>query len=367
MEGMDFRMEGENEEALRAARKPAQELLLSVIVPVRDEERALRACLRSLVSQSEPGWQLGEHWELLVVDDGSSDGTAAVARECAGVQLLNARQPLPRSWTGKANSCWTGAETARGQWLLFTNARAMHQPGSLSRSLIEADRYKAGMVSYDAAPAVAGLAERALLPLILSELRSAYPYPQVNNPDRRISYASGEFLLVRAEAYRALGGDATVAASLVPEVDLAFALKRQKFGLRVRYAPEMVSVDAESSLAALWARWKRKLALLIHNIAPLALWRLLDVALVWGLLLLALLYPVPFPWERGVLFLLWLRTLWRVYRRTARSQMAAADIAIAIVLGLPLFAALLYAGWYQTRMLKRIDWKGREYQVPKRR
>ena len=103
--------------------------------------------------------------------------------------------------------------------------------------------------------------------------------------------------------------------------------------------------------------------MLIDNALPLALWRLLDFALVWGLPLLALLYPLPFVWERAALWLLWARTLLRVYRRTARSHFSAGDVWLSIALGLPLFAALAYVSWYRVKVLKRVVWRGREYPV----
>ncbi len=341
--------------------------MLSIVVPTRDDEGALAATLASLLAQSEPGWFMGEHWEVLVVDDASGSEnqsrTAAVCREFVGVALLPARVPLPKGFTGKANACQTGADAARGTWLLFTACGMLFQPGMLSRALVEADRYAAGVLSYGAKQTGGGLPERAMLPLVFSEIASAYPAAQVNDPARRIAYAAGEFLLVKAEAYRAVGGYAAVAASLVPEVDLAFRLKRNKTALRYRYAPELLERHTESSFAAFFARWTRKLALLIHNALALALWRCLDTVLLWGLLLLALLYPVPFPWERLVLWLLWARTVWRIYRRAARSGAAPADLLLSLVLGLPLFAVLLYASWYRARILRRVTWKGREYLV----
>ena len=342
-------------------------LVLSVIVPARDEEANLGACLASLVAQSEPGWLLGEHWELLVVDDGSSDGTAAIARSFTGVRVLAARSPLPKGWTGKTNACWSGAEASRGRWLLFTDADTVHHAGSGSRSVVEAERYKVGMLSYSPRQVVPGLLQQAVMPLVFSELATAYPAAQVNDAGRRIAVANGQFLLLQAEAYRAIGGHAAVAPSLVEDVDLAFLAKKNKVGLRFRYAPERVEARMYASFGAMWQGWVKNLALLIHNALPLAAWRLLDAALVWGLPLLALLYPVPFLWERVVLWLLWLRNLWRVYRRAARSNFAAGEVALSVSLGLPLFAALLYASWYRVRMLRRVSWKGREYPVEARR
>ena len=337
---------------------------LTVIVPARNEERSLGACLESLVAQTEEGWLLGRHWELLVVDDNSSDRTAEIARSFAGVTVLAAAAP-PTGWTGKANACWTGAQQASGQWLLFTDADTEHAPGSLSRSVVEAQRYSVGMLSWSPLQRVTGVVARMVMPLIFSELATAYPPKLVNDPEHRIAVANGQFLLVRRDAYRQIGGHAAVAASLVEDVDLAFSIKRQRLGLRFRYAPEMVSARMYRSVGELWEGWVKNLALLIHNALPLALWRLLDLMLVVLLPLLALGYvwqPIGGvqPLARALILLIWLRTLWRIWRRAARSNFAAADVALCI-LGLPVFAALLINSWYAHAVFHRASWKGRVY------
>ncbi len=329
-------------------------MIVSVIVPARDEGRALGACLGSLMAQNGPGWALGEHWELLVVDDSSTDRTVEPARGFPGIQVLPARI-LPEGANGESNACATGAEAARGEWLLFTGAATVHAEGSVSRAIVEADRYGAAMLSWGPARAGGSLVARALAPLADSEIATAYQAGEVNDPAKRLAYAAGAFLLIKAEAYRQFGGHLRGPGSLTPEIDLAFAAKKEKLGLRYRQAPEMLSSSEELR------NWH--FALLVNNTPLLAAWRVLDIALVWGLLLLALLYPVPFPWERAVLWLLWVRTVWRVGSRAARSGAPRADLALSVVVGLPVFAVWAYAGWYRARVVRQVGWKGRAYRI----
>src|ERR1700722_19890254 len=96
--------------------KPSEwnELELSVIVPARNEEDCLEDCLRSLVAQSDEFFLLGRDWELLVVDDGSTDRTRAIAEGFAAVTVIDPAK-LETGWTGKANACWTAAQRARGK------------------------------------------------------------------------------------------------------------------------------------------------------------------------------------------------------------------------------------------------------------
>ena len=184
------------------------ELELSVIIPARNEERSLPACLASLLNQSEPGFALGQQWELIVVNDASTDNTREIAAKAAadhaGVTLLEA-PPLDLSdrggFTGKSNACWTGAQVARGRRLLFTDADTIHELSDLSRSLREMEKHKAALLSYSPRQIVSDFWQRAVMPLVFSELASVYPSDQVNDPTRPLAAANGQFILVERDAY----------------------------------------------------------------------------------------------------------------------------------------------------------------------
>ena len=347
--------------------EPDKLLELTVIVPARNEEDCLAACLESLVSQSEELFKLGREWELIVVDDHSNDRTAAIARGFAGVTVLEAGK-LEKGWTGKNNAIWTAAKRARGQWLLFTDADTVHEPGNLHRAMHEAERHKVGMLSYSPRQVVSGFWQRSLMPLIFSELALAYPPAKVSNPAERIAAANGQFLLVEREAYRRLGGHAAVFEKVLEDVELAFMAKRRKVGLRFRYAEDAVSTHMYCSTASMIEGWTKNLALLFDNSFALAVWRVIDILLLAAVPLLAVefwnarLFAHSAQWliAGWVLALVWVRNLFRFYGRVAKSNFSFVNCALS-PLGLPLFVALLYLSWIQHRILKRVSWKGREY------
>ena len=347
--------------------EPEQLIELTVIVPARNEEACLGACLESLINQSEEIFELGRDWELVVVDDQSADGTRAIANSFPGVTVLWAND-LEKGWTGKANAIWTAARKARGRWLLFTDADTIHEPGGLRRAIHEAQRAKVGMLSYSPRQLVSGLAQRTLMPLVFCELALAYPPIKVSDPNQRIAAANGQFLLVEREAYRRLGGHASVADRVLEDVELAVLAKRRKVGLRFRYADDAVSTRMYRTTAAMVEGWTKNLALLFANSLALAMWRALDIVLLLGLPVLTVelwngrfgLHSLEWLSAGWVLALLWIRTLFRFYARVAKSNFPVVDCALS-PLGLPLFVVLLYRSWFQHRILKRVSWKGREY------
>ncbi|HME58936.1 MAG TPA: glycosyltransferase family 2 protein [Terracidiphilus sp.] len=347
--------------------EPKKLLELTVIVPARNEEECLADCLQSLVSQSEEIFKLGCDWELLVVDDHSTDRTAEIARSFAGVTVLEAGK-LEEGWTGKNNAIWTAAKRARGRWLLFTDADTLHEPGNLHRALHEADRHEVGVLSYSPRQIVSGLLQRSLMPLIFCELALAYPPAKVSDPAERIAAANGQFLLIEREAYRRLGGHAAVSEKILEDVELAYLAKRRKVGLRFRYADDAVSTRMYRSTAAMIEGWTKNLSLLFGNCLALAIWRLIDILLLAALPVLAVefwnarLFAHSAQWliAGWVLALVWVRNLFRFYGRVAKSNFSFVNCALA-PLGLPLFVGLLYRSWFQHRILKRVSWKGRSY------
>jgi glycosyltransferase involved in cell wall biosynthesis len=347
--------------------EPKELLELSVIVPARNEEDCLGACLQSLLAQSDETFKLGRDWELTVVDDHSTDRTAEIARSFTGVTVVEARK-LEKGWTGKANAIWTTARGARGRWLLFTDADTVHEEGDLRRSIHEAERHKVGMLSYSPRQIVSGFWQRALMPLVFSELAVTYPPSKVSDPNQRVAAANGQFLLVEREAYRRLGGHASVAGNVLEDVELAFLAKRRKVGLRFRYAEDAVATRMYRTTAAMLEGWTKNLALLFNNALALSMWRALDIALLIGLPVLAIeLWSARFAahsleWLGAgwVLLVLWARNVVRFYARVAKSNFGFVNCALA-PLALPLFVVLLYRSWFQHKVLKQVSWKGRTY------
>ena len=344
-------------------------LRLSVIVPARNEERNLPNCMKTLLNQSDDSFLLGRDWELIVVDDASTDGTRAIVLEAAsqheGVRVLEA-PPLDlsaetRLFTGKTNACWFGAEASEGRWLLFTDADTVHESGDLVRALDEIQRRGVGLLSYSPRQIVTGFWQRALMPLVFSELASVYLPSQVNDENKQLAAANGQFLMVEREAYFAVDGHRGVGRSVLEDVELADRVKRAGKGIWFRYAPDALSTRMYFGFSDMVEGWTKNLALLFPHALMLAAWRLLDIGLLLlPILLISLRYLVM--WQKVVILLIWARTLLRYYGRVRRSNFSPFDCAVS-VFALPLFIGLLAWSWMRHRVMHQVAWKGREYRI----
>jgi glycosyltransferase involved in cell wall biosynthesis len=357
---------------------------LSVIVPARNEAECLRECLTSLTAQSGDGFLLGKDWELIVVNDGSTDATREIAASFDGVTVLDAPE-LPKGWTGKNHAVWLGAQASSGRWILFTDADTVHEPGNLIRAMGEARKYGAAMLSYSPRQLVSGVVQRTVMPLVFSELAAVYRPKDVSNPAKRIAAANGQFLMVEREAYFSIGGHKVVADSVLEDVELAMRMKRSKAWdangvitgtarvVRFRYAPDAVTARMYRSFGQMVEGWTKNLALLFPQPLALAVWRMIDLALLVGLPLIAAclwLSPVMAMWWSPtiivllwvVVALLWARTVARVYMRIAKSNFPWSDCVMA-PLGIPVFSWLLWRSWTRHTFGKRVGWKGRTYPV----
>jgi glycosyltransferase involved in cell wall biosynthesis len=341
-------------------------LLLSVIIPARNEQDSLPACLESLTAQSEPGFELGRDWELIVIDDRSTDATPEILAEAAKLEGVRAMEapPLDESaqsgFTGKTNACWTGAQAARGALLLFTDADTIHQPGDLSRARHELEKYNVAMLSYSPLQLTSGLLQRMLMPLVFAELAVTYPPQRVNAPEDRTAAANGQFILVRQQDYFDLGGHRAVGRSVLEDVALARNFKRAKRAIRFRYAPDALSTRMYRTNAAMIEGWTKNLALLFTQPIPMAMIALLVFFLAISLPILALSWPFTIYWQPILVWAVWVRGLWGFFARVSKSNFPIIDRVLALF-GIPLFAWLLIRSYIQVRVLKKVQWKGRSY------
>ena len=330
------------------ATKAAAEV--SVIVPARNEEANLASCLQSLVGQPEVSY------EVIVVDDHSTDQTRKIAASFP-VRVMDA-DPLPDGWTGKCNACWTGARAAKGKWLLFTDADTRHMSNSIATGLREAEENGAALLSYSPRQEVHSFAERALMPLIFAELAVTYRPREVSDPNSPVAAANGQYLLIRRDAYDAVGGHATVGTAILEDVELARNVKRGGYRLQFRLS-DVVSTRMYRSFPQMWEGWTKNLALLFPNPRGLALRRsvefVLIVASVIGLANAGLI-------ERdrtGVLLngVLVFGLLVFFYRRIQRAHFDWLSNLCAPC-GLPLFVILLLRS-YICHKRGSVQWKGR--------
>jgi glycosyltransferase involved in cell wall biosynthesis len=321
-------------------------------VPARNEEACLGACLASLTAQQ------GVLFEIIVVDDGSTDRTAAIARSFPSVKLIEAG-PLPEGWSGKSNAVYSGAQQAHGQWLLFTDADTVHLPGSLARSLEEAKHCEAEMLSYSPEQELHGLIQRVVMPVIFAELAVTYRPREVSDLHSPAAAANGQYLLITREAYGAIGGHAATATCLLEDVELARALKRSGRRIRFRFGGDAVRTRMYRSFTQLVEGWTKNLALLFKAPAQLAMVRLLELAAIFGGLVVVVLTRTDARLAMLVAIAVTLTYL-NFLRRIRRAHTDAASSALAIF-GLPIFSYLLLRSKLYYKWRRSVTWKGRRY------
>ena len=328
---------------------------VSVIVPARNEEACLGACLQSLVDQGNVSL------EIIVVDDHSTDRTHEIANSFAGrgVRSIDAG-PLPAGWTGKNNAVIAGAKTARGEWLLFTDADTIHLPGSLARSIEEAKRHGAAMLSYSPRQIVKGFWEKAVMPVIFAELAASFRPAQVSDPKSPAAAANGQYILISREAYDAVGGHAAIAANLLEDVALARAVKQSGRKIFFRYGGDAVRTRMYRSFAQLREGWTKNLALLFPAARRLAALRAIEFVLIVASFTVALATALRGRWLPAAVAGFLCAVVSALFLARIRRAHFSWDATLLALIGLPLFSYLLMRS-ARAHAKGSVPWKGRTY------
>jgi chlorobactene glucosyltransferase len=334
-----------------------------VIVPARDEAANIEPCVRSILATSYAPL------ELIVVDDRSSDGTAAIverlaaAPEVAGRLRLVRGAELPAGWFGKPWALVQGYRVARGELVLFADADTRHHPELVARAVQVLSTEQAALVSVVSRQEMATFWERLIQPHLFLALASRVgDLRRVNRT--RVEWdaiANGQFILTTRAAYDAVGAHETVRQSVVEDMALAQAYVRHHLDIFLTHGEQYMSTRMYRDLSGIVAGWTKNLATgvplafppnrLVRRVVPYVMWL---PALAW------ILPP-----------LLWALFGWTWAAATTVISLVIWLVAYGVA-GAPLGYALLYplgaamVGYIMIRSVLRgrnIEWRGRRYTV----
>lgn len=236
---------------------------VAVVVPARDEAAVLPVSLPSLLAQDYPG-----RAEVVLVDDGSTDGTGALARSLDAAHrtgppvpgpvltVCSAGEPEP-GWTGKLWAVRHGIGVARSRmpglrYLLLTDADIEHDPGSLRALVSAAETERLDLVSQMARLRVVTAWERLIVPAFVYFFAQLYPFRRVNRAGARTAAAAGGCVLLRDDAAARAGVPGSIRGAVIDDVSLARAVKRSGGRIWLGLADGVRSVRPYPGLGELW-------------------------------------------------------------------------------------------------------------------
>lgn len=231
-----------------------------VLVPVKDEERQLRASLDSILKLDYPSYH------IVAIDDRSDDASGAILDELAEsypkkLTAVHVRPgELPDGWAGKPHALHVGLRHAREQdkWLLFVDSDVTVSPDALRAAVAVCELKRYDLISL--LPRLRGESfwERLIVPLCGAATSAMFLFPFTNyNELPRIAFANGQFMLVRRSAYEAIGGHEAVRDTFSEDVAIARKLKRAGFRPRLAMGERFISTRMYDSLGAVMRGWAR--------------------------------------------------------------------------------------------------------------
>lgn len=337
---------------------PRDDVPLSIILPARDEAVNIETVVRSILRSSYRAF------ELIVVDDQSADDTVdralAVGASDPRFRLVRGVEP-PAGWFGKPWACLQGAHVATGELLLFTDADTWHGPQLHRQAVGALLDSNADLLTIIGQQDCITFWEQVVMPLVWVPLALRYPPDRVNRArHERDLIANGQFILVRREAYRAVGTHEAVHHEVAEDLRLAQAFHRSGRSVRVLFALEQFRTRMYRGLAHLVEGWTKNVYLggrasftghpVLQALAPVAL---LGYAAFW-VLPTVWLVAAPGPVSAAAFALAAL--FWRLAARPMGTRWWAAVChgAGALVLGF----IVLRSTW---RGGRRVEWKSRTY------
>jgi chlorobactene glucosyltransferase len=196
---------------------------VSILIPSRNEAEILVSSLPLFLEQDY------ENYEVILVDDASTDGTVEVAAQFLARYPERFRvccvETLPPGWVGKSFALHTGFQEARGEWILATDADILWHPKALRAGLWLAGRQQAHLVSIFTFVDCISFWEKLLLPGLCLILATFFPFRKINDPGSSVALASGGYILMRRQVWAGLGGYENIRSEMIDDLNTARLVK----------------------------------------------------------------------------------------------------------------------------------------------
>jgi len=234
---------------------PADCPKISVIIAAKDEAAVIETCVRTILDQDYP------NYEVIVCNDRSDDETGAIAGRMAleddRLRVINIRQ-LPEGWYGKSHAMQTGIAESTGEYICMIDADCRQlSRRTLSVAMGYALATKADLLSVLPVLEMKGFWENVIQPVCGALMIIWFRPDRVNDPAKKTAYANGAFMLIRREAYEAIGGHESVRQELNEDMHMAAHIKRAGLNLRVIRGEGLYTVRMYTSLGRILRGWGR--------------------------------------------------------------------------------------------------------------
>ncbi len=347
-----------------------QKPFISIVVPMRNEEPNLGRCLEGLLNQDY------KNYEIIAVDDRSTDNTLALLKEIARnhkrLSVIEGGE-LPEGWIGKNFAIKQGVLRARGEYLLFIDADTRAEPELLSSSLAYLRKQGLDMLSLVPFQEVESFWERVVQPIVFIAISSAYPSDRVNDPASEQASACGQFILVSRRAYEAVGGHEAIRDKIVEDFELAKLLKQNGYRIGIADGRKLIRTRMYRDMGEIWEGWTKNIfpgighswLVLARGVIGMFAWGLLPVVLLTYFVLSMLLGNKGAGWGElaTVLECLWLVSLNVVlsWKETVKLEIPR-GYAFLFAVSAAMFLAILLGSAYKVASKKGVTWKGRVYE-----
>ncbi len=342
---------------------------ISVCVPARNEQRNIAACIEAILQQTYPVF------EVIVVDDGSSDHTGAILstlkQQSPRLRVVNGTA-LPTGWAGKPYALHQAAGIASGVWLCFVDADTVLGPKALSSCLSTAMRTRADLLSIITSQVTASFWERTVLPLVLTALSVGFSPRKVNDPGRREAIANGQFIMIRRGVFDAIGGYTRIKDRIAEDKAIAEQVKRKGYRLILADGRQMARTRMYTTLGEMWEGWTKNIYVGLRDQPRLLLLGLFGVVLLLLAAFFVPLWPVLGFWWfahgggwQALLVVAEASIVW-IAILAARAAAASAmgiprQYALTTPLGCAVFAAMMLTSAWLVLSGQGVTWRGRRY------